>query len=805
MEMTRQMMGSVPMALVDDLKHAYRSLRARPAMMLAAASMLAVGVGLTTGMFTVIDALVWRPAPFRDPDRLASLAMLTPRGGRISVSPAVLEAWRANAAFAAAEGATTDTSLIDTDAGPLVAASAHVSPGLFAMLGTRPSRGRAFGPTDGRAGTDDQVLLSEDLWRSAFGANPSVVGHRITIDGTSVVVIGLMPRGFRFPEWNTVVWKPIDFSAPPPTPSGEAPRPQAYVRVASGVPLDDALRLATSAARRADPSLTTTAQATRRPFAGVALDPYYQRAVPLLGGGVGLVFLVLCANVGSLLLARLTARQQEFRMRSALGASRTRLLGLALVEHGLLGATSVGLGVALAWGLVSLAQAFLPQAFLVSTLHPIALDPRALVAAMVAGLAATLAAGVLPAWTGTRPNHMASLTSAERSGTESRGARALTRTLLVVELALACTLLESAALLVRSFINLASVDPGFQTAGVLTAQLALPAKAYPDRPSRLAITAALEDRVRRLPGVERLALSRGLPPAGAISWGDDWLADGPTARPLDMTVHSYDVGPDFFELYGIRLLAGRTFQAGDRPEDVILGERMAAKLWPGQDPVGRSYHFGKELDHVVGLARETRFPSLAAYRDLPEFYRPFQMGGGNVFISIRCQGRCPDEALVRRQILMTVPGASIARVGLLSDLYRTELARPRGAAALGSTFALIAVLAAAGGLFSVLSYAVSRRRREFGIRTALGASPAQIRRLVLRDGAGVAALGVGVGILGSSALARVTSSVEYGVTGLDPVTWCLVLGLLAATTVLASWRPAHRAMRVDPVALLREG
>jgi predicted permease len=797
------MWGWTPMTLVDDLKHAYRRLLARPAMMLTAASMLALGVGLTAAMFTVIDALVLRPAPFRDPDRLANLAMLAPTGGRLDVSPAVLEAWRASSAFAAAEGATTDTSLIDTDAGPLVAASAQVSPGMFAMLGARPIRGRGFDPTDGRPGTDDRVLLSEDVWRSAFGANPNVIGHRIRIDGTSVVVIGLMPRGFRFPEWNTVVWKPIDFSAPPPAASGGSPRPQAYVRVASGLPLDDALRRATVAAHQADPS-AATAQATKRPITGVALDPYYQHAVPLLGGGVGLVFLVLCANVASLLLARLTARQQEFRMRSALGASRARLLRLALVEHGLLGAGSVGLGVAIAWGLVSLARAFLPQAFLVSTLHPIALDPRALVAAMIAGLTATLAAGVLPAWTGTRPNHRASLTSAGRSGTESRGARALTRTLIVAELALACTLLVSAGLLVRSFINLASVDAGFQTEGVLTAWIALPAKAFPDRPSRLAITAALEDRVRQLPGVARVALSRGLPPAGAISWGDDWLADGPTARPLDMTVHSYDVDPDFFGLYGIRLLAGRTFQAGDGPDDVILGERMAARLWPAQDPVGRSYHFGKELYHVVGLARETHFPSLEANRDLPGFYRPFQVGGGNVFISMRCQGRCPDEAIVRRQILATVPGAYIVRVGLLSDLYRTELARPRGAAALGSTFALIAVVAAAGGLFSVLSYAVSRRRREFGIRTALGASPAAIRRLVLRDGAGVAALGVGLGIAASAALARVISSVEYGVTGLDPVTWCLVLGLLAATTVLASWRPAHRAMRVDPVALLRE-
>jgi hypothetical protein len=271
-----------------------------------------------------------------------------------------------------------------------------------------------------------------------------------------------------------------------------------------------------------------------------------------------------------------------------------------------------------------------------------------------------------------------------------------------------------------------------------------------------------------------------------------------------MVVSDYQVGPDFFELYGIPLLRGRTFRAGDGPNDVIVGERMAARLWPGLDPVGRSFSFGKERYRVVGLAREIHLPSVEAERDRPQFYRPFVLGSGYIFMNIRCQGRCPAEAVVRREVQATVPGGNIVTFGLLSDQYREELARPRGAAALGSTFAVIAVLAAAGGLFSVLTYAVGRRRREFGIRTALGASPAQIRRLVLRDGGRVAALGVGVGIMASVALARVIASLEYGVTGFDPVTWFLVLGLLAGTTVLASWRPARRAMRVDPVALLRE-
>jgi predicted permease len=804
-ETTRRMWGWSPMAFSDDVTHAYRRLRSRPTMMLAAAGMLALGVGLTTGMFTIVDALVLRPAPFRDPDRLASVAMLTGHSGRLVVSAAVLGAWRASPAFASVEGATPGVSILDTGAGPVVKASASVSAGLFAMLGARPSRGRAFDPGDGRAGTDDRVLLSEDVWRSAFGADPNFVGRRITVDGMSVLVIGLMPSGFRFPAWNTVIWKPINYAAPPPAPTGEPPQPYPYVRLATGVPMDDALRLAADAARRVDASVTATTRAVTRPLTGMALDPYYQRAVPLLGGAVGLVFLVLCANVGSLLLARLTARQREFQMCSALGASRVRLLRQALIEHALLGVMGAGLGVALAWGLVSLSRGFLPAAFLVRTLHPVDLDPRALLMAVTAGLVATLAAGLLPAWIGTRPDRASSLSNAGRAGTESRAARTLTRSLLVAEVALACTLLVGATLLVRSFINLASADRGLRTDGVLTTWIALPSKGLPDRASRLAITAALEDRVGHLPGVARIALSYGLPPdGGALSFGDDWLSDEPKARPIDMTVESYNVGPDFLPLFGIPLLRVRTFKPGGGPDVVVVGERLAARLWPGQDPVGRSFSFGTTHHQVVGLTREIHLPTVEANRDLPQFYQPFELGGGNVFMNIRCQGRCPDEAVMRRLVLATVPGGTIASLGLLNDAYAEELARPRGAAALGSTFAVIAVLAAAGGLFSVLTYAVGRRRREFGIRTALGATPAQIRRLVLRDGGRVAALGVGVGIVASAALARVIASLEYGVTGLDPVTWCLVLGLLGVTTVLASWRPAHRAMRVDPVALLRE-
>jgi hypothetical protein len=272
-----------------------------------------------------------------------------------------------------------------------------------------------------------------------------------------------------------------------------------------------------------------------------------------------------------------------------------------------------------------------------------------------------------------------------------------------------------------------------------------------------------------------------------------------------MTVDHYYVGPEFFELYGVPLLRGRTFRPDDGPDVVIVGERLADALWPGLDPIGRTFQFGTfDPLRVIGLAREIHHPSPEARRNNPEYYRRFTEVGSYPMLSIRCGTVCAPTAWIHQRIAAAHPGLQAVKVKPLERDYLEALARPRATAALGFAFAAIAVLAAAGGLFSVLSYAVARRRREFGIRTALGASPGQIRRIVLRDGLTVSAAGVAVGSLGAWIVSRALASLQYGVAPHDPVSWALVLGLLGVTTLLACWRPAREAMQVDPVALLRE-
>lgn len=780
----------------QDVRHASRTLAAHPRFTLAAAGMLALAIGLTTAMFTIVDALIVRPVPFRDPDQLAHLMMGNDRGGRTVVAPAVLNAWRESPAFHAAESASWDDALLEAGGTVVTRKLATVTPGVFEMLGgVRPLRGRLFDATDGRAGRSDRVLVSETVWRALYNADPALVGQPLVVDGERLTVVGILPADFRFPSADTMLWRPTDLSSP-----GELAR--AYVRFEPGVPRDEALRLATMAAQAAD-ARNAKLQLRARLYPLADTDAYTTRAVPLLTGGVILVFLVLSANVSSLLLARLAARRREFSMRAAIGASRGRLIRQALVESGVLGVLGIAIGAGIAWALVSIARALIPEPLLMQTLNPLNLDQRALAATSVSGLLATLAAGFLPAWLGTRVDAGESLRAVDRSRTETRSARALSRGLLVVEVALACTLLVGATLLTRSFVNLARADRGLDTTNVTTLWLALPASAASDSAARELLARNLDGTLRQLPGVRQAAWSYGLPPGGGMTSHGEWISDLAGAPVVEMEIARYMVSQDFFSLYRIPIIGGRGFEASDEYGNVIVSERLAQTLWPAIDPIGRTFRFEKEQFRVIGLAREIHYPAIDSRGDGPEFYHRYRPIG-TPMVSLRCDPGCPDQAVIRHLLASTHPDVRVQDAGPIELEYAAQLARPRAAAALAVTFAAVAVIAAAGGLFSVLSYAVGRRRRDFGIRAALGASRREIRRVVLRDAVIVAASGLAIGSVFAAMLARALASLQYGVTPGDPLSWALVLVMIALTTAVASWGPARTAATMDPLALLRE-
>jgi predicted permease len=698
----------------QDVRHAARTLAAHPRFTLTAAGMLALAIGLTTAMFTIVDALIVRPVPFRDPEQLAHLWMGSDRGGRITVAPSVVRAWRESVAFDAAESALSGTAVIDAGGAVVTREVAAITPGVFEMLGgVTPIRGRLFTASEGRPGQSDRLLVSETAWRALYNADPTLVGQTISVDGERLTVVGILPADFRFPKANTVFWRPTSLDAP-----GELA--VAYVRFAPDVPRADALRIATEAARAADPR-NAELRPWVYPLAGVD-DNYSDRAIPLLAGGVVLVFLVLCANVCSLLLARMTERRHEFSMRGVLGASRVQLLRQALAESGVLGAVGIAIGAGVAWLLVSIARALLPEPLLLQTLNPVNLDARALVGTSLSGLVAVLVAGLLPAWLGTRVDAGDSLRVIDRSGTESRGARLLTSGLLVVEVALACTLLVGATLLTRSFVNLARAERGLNTSNVTTLWLALPSTAVADRAARELQVSAIEDELRQLPGVRQVAWSYGLPPRGGLESFGDFTPDLPGAVAVKMEVSRYLVSPEFFSLYGIPIVRGRRFEAADTSATVIVSERLARTLWREVDPIGRTFSFGKEQFQVVGLAREIHYPAIDARLDGPEFYHPYTIGS-TPMASIRCEPGCPDAAVIRQRLAATHPAVRVEDAGPLDVEYAAQYARPRAAAALALTFAAIALIAAAGGLFSVLSYAVSRRRRELASARRLAPRP----------------------------------------------------------------------------------
>jgi predicted permease len=779
-----------------DIRQAWRRVVAHPVASGLAAGMLALAIGVTTAMFTVVDALLLRPVPFVNADRIAHVVVRTDRTVLVNVPRPVLRAWRTSGLFERVEGAHTATSVVDLPPTVTEREGAFVTPGLLDMLGVRPLYGRLFVGGEGSAGADEAVILAERFWRSAFASDASLIGHRVHIDGRPLLVIGVLPDSFRFPQWNTELWRPMDYDVPPPAQARASPT--VYVLFRSAAPRDEALGRALQVAWDVAPGLLKrpgmgpSTRADVRPIAGLDGGAYLAQAMPFLAGAGVLVFLVLSANVASLLLARIGGRAREFALCAALGASRARLLRQAFAEALVIGAAGIAAGVGTAAALVGAVRRWLPDAFLMQTLNPIDLDSRALALASVAGVVATVAVATLPAWVGTRAGATAAHAGREpRGGTESRLARACSRILLVTEIALGTALLAGTTLLVASFVRLADVDRGLDTRGVVTAWVA---------PPEGQSVGAIEQAIRRLPGVTATTTSS----QRFTHYGDGFVPDTPGATPVEIWTSAQSVGPDYFSFYGIRLMHGRVFEPSEGPPNVIVSERFAEAMWPGLSAVGRSFRFYDDRYTVIGVAKETRFPSLDRRRDLAELYLPHPSRRPTAMVSIRCEVGCGNPAQLRRQITSLVPGTEIHRVEVLDERFDGELARPRAAATLAVVFAGIAVLAAAGGLFSVLSYAVGRRRREFGIRASLGARPIELQKLVFREGVQLALAGLVAGGIGAWALAKALASVVYEVSAAEPFITIVVGGVIGGTTILASWIPARRAASPDPSVLLRE-
>ena len=785
--------------LLDDLRHVFRWLRARPARALVPAALLAAAIGLSTGTFAVVDSLLFERAPFTDADRLRVIYVQQRFSDGNPELVRLINGWRSADIFESVEAAGVVP--LGSERMPDGGSAALVTPGLFQMLGVRPVYGRAFTDDDARPGTVEPVVISERLWREGFGADGSRVGSRISLGGREYHLIGIMPADFRFPEWDTIAWRPLSLDARPfPSSAGR----YAYVRLRPDIPEAAAMARATQVAGDADPRFTARPYTLNADPIGGTIDEHAGRALPLFAGGVALLFLALCANTSSLLLAQMAARRREIGVRLSLGASRARLLRESALEHGAIAAAGVAGGVGIARLVTAAAPQFMSQGFDVAhTLNPINVDARAMLIAAALGVIATLLSGGLPAWMGTRVDPSATMKPSERTQTESRPARAMTRTLLVVQIAFASMLVLGAALLARSFERMATADRGMNARDVRT----LTAFMKSVTPATLD---DLEARVGALPGVHDVTVAGAAPPHAGSTATTRWTTD--VVSGLEFPLYIYDIRPDFFRFYDIRLVRGRYFRPGET-DVTIIGERVAGLLWPNADPLGKIMtaengwmtRAGVQQGlRVIGVAREVTLPSLDERVELPEIYLPYSGRRSVLTISWRCSADCPARQQIVDRIHEVDAAAEPLHLNVVEESFARELLRPRAAAQLAATFASAGFLTSGAGLFAVLSYAVGRRRRELGIRTALGATPAVLRRSVSAEALRIAALGLTIGGAGAWILHRALASVTYGISAFDPIAWLTMLLIVIATTLLAAWRPARQAARVDPVELLRQ-
>ena len=805
--------------LLQDIRYAVRAFVQRPGFTAVAVLTLALGIGATTTIFSVVDAVVLKPLPFAAADRLFVLWESNEPHNLpfMNVAPPNFADWRERSRSFEKMGAWRDQSFTLTGhAAAEQVYGASMSHELFDVLRVPALMGRTFTGVEDRPGGPPVVVISHGFWRRWFGGRSDVIGKTVEVNGVACEVIGVMPPHFAFPL-------PVAFEGVPAPKSNELWMPLAtdlragqrgahyllaLARLAPGVDAPRAEQeLAGVAAQIAAEHPDTNKDWTARivPFARQVTGDQ-RPALLALSIAVGLVLLLACANVASLLLARGVGRRREMAIRVALGATRVRIGRQLLTESVLLSALGALAGLLLASWLVrtvrALGRPMLPR------LNEVSVDIRAILFTIAACVSAAMLFGLAPAFQVSRAK--ANEWLKERGGSQ-RTARMQT-TLVIVELALSVVLLVGAALLGQSFVRLAGTDPGFQIHQTMTAHVSLPRSRYPDAPSRISFAERTLDKMRASPGV----VASGTIDALAIA--DDRQGTGFTIEreaPSDAVesaiVNFSFVSPGYFEAMGIPLIAGRYFEMRDRADSsptIVINQSMARLYFGGRDPIGRRITMGFNTGtprEIVGIVGDERHVSLdreappgvyVSYLQLPSASR--------LTLVIRTAGDPSAAASMIRDTVRAIdPLLAVYDMRTMKQIVSDSVSRPRFSALLLGIFAGTALLLAAVGVYGVISQLVSQRTQEFGVRMALGASPIDVGRLVVAFGVRLAAIGVILGIPATLAFSRVLSGLLYGINAANPMTYGVVCTVLAVVATLAAVLPARRATRVDPLIALR--
>ncbi len=819
----------------QDVRHALRLIRRDPAFTFTALATLALGIGLNTAIFSVAYGVLWRPLPYPNPDRLVLVqsAQQTEKGVKTFTTwaPVSYEALRPRLATLEDLAAYTSIDVQLTGRGePLQLGALDVSPNFFATLGVTPARGRAF--LTGAAAPDDDraAIVSDRLWRTSLEADPAIVGASISIDGVPRTVVGVLPPDFSFrpviPRFGALPEADIFLPNRWPGDTGRNAFLWLLGRMKPGVtqertraeltPLVNDSSIVAAGALATEGVLAPNVRTLARTF---ALQEYGTESVRtlllILLGAVSFVLLIACVNVANLQMARLSARRSELSVRMALGAGRRRILRQLLTEAVVLSLLGASLGVMLAQIAITVTLPLVPQ-FALPRLGGIMIDVRVMAFCLGLSLVSTLVIGLLPALrvSGAAFGEGLALHAGEARTTGDRQGEQLRTALVAAQIAMTLVLLIGAGLLIRSFVRLTSVSPGFESSGrdgvVQTVKVTLPERLY-DGPERIhAFARGVLDRLRYLPGVKSASVINSAP-FGMMFIQGDFDVEGQPKPSLFAGTPKIEAG--YFETMGIRLLAGREFTARDTaaaPKVAIVSERIVRECFPGGpgEALGRRVRLDDrgEWLTVVGVVADIRQRGLDQ-EVKPMIYAPFQQdrSGFVRFVSFVARTATPASAAegIRAEIRRAAPDLPIESTVTMDEAVAASVAQPRFRMVLLGLFAIAATLIATCGLYGLMAYAVTQRRREIGVRMALGAERRDVLRLVLARALRIIAAGLVVGLAGAAGVTRVLQRFLFGVTPTDPIAFTAVTLLLMAVGLMAAWLPARRATRIDPCAALR--
>jgi putative ABC transport system permease protein len=813
--------------MIQDLRFAFRVLFKHKALTAVALFTLALGIGANTAIFSVVNAVLLNPLPYKQPDRLVALWSNVPSHGRWRSSPATFFDWKKqNTVFEDVVAFGAGTATLTGNGEPEQLVGGRVSSGYFAVVGVDPILGRAFSPEEYERGKDHVVILSYNFWQHRFGGDKNILNRTLTLDGDSYTVVGIMPSGI-YPVWPTTsghitfdekqqqYWTPMSF-----TPGWAAVR-TAHVlgvlaRLKPGISLEQATtEMNTIAARLQQEHKEVQGE-------GIVVNQFMNEVVGdvrpalfTLLAAVGLVLLIACANVAGLLLAQHAGRNKEIAIRAALGAGRTRLVRQFFLEGLLLSFFGTLAGLAIAAAGTKLLLQFVPAG--VPRLAQVSLDWRVLGFTMLISLATCLIFGLIPAWHASKPDLHTTLEQTGRTVAAGANRLRFRQVLVVFQISIAVMLVIGAGLLIKSFWLLQRVDPGFRAEGVLSASLTLPFPKYAEPVQINNFHQQLLDRISTLPGVKTATIAYD-PPLQS-NWLDAFAIEGrvPAANDESTSAHFIPVGPNYFETVGVQLVAGRKFTTvddQDHPGVVIVNESFVRHYFPNENALGQRLRPSPPARiwknqrltsfEIVGVVRDVKLAGLEAPSE-PAYYLPASQAPLQDMTLLVRTTTDPLSVVgaVRGAVLAIDPNQPISNVSTLEKVVNESIAQRRLNMLLMGLFGGLAMLLSAVGIYGLLSHAVTQRTQEMGIRMALGAQVKDVLKLVLKQGMMLTLLGEVIGLVGAFVLTRLIRGLLFGVTPNDAMTFVVVAGVLGVVALLACYLPARRATKVDPLIALR--